>query len=151
MDLVTSLTTAQLAAGVLASLGTLLGLLAVAVRYVFTPRIVELVKKVVEDEFGSRDEAQRHQQRAEQSALKELNGRMKTLEERMAENEQASARTEATVQRIEEATTRQTQALQVISDGVTQIQKALAVGDEKLRRAEEDIKDLQRASRRRTR
>lgn len=137
--------------GLLVSLGTLLGLLAAAFRFFFSPRIVQLVKDVVAAEFTSRDEAQQLQQRAEESALKELNGRMKALEERMGENEQASARTEATVQRIEEATKRQTLILEAIGEGITEIKLGNAVQKTEIDRAKKDIEELQKSTRRRVR
>ncbi len=135
--------------GLVIAVGTVLGMLVAAIRFVFTPRIVNLVKAVVAGEFEARDEEQEKQKRAEQSALSELNGRMKAMEERMAENEQASARTEEAVQRIEGETKRQTQTLQAIVDGIGDIKETLAVQREKTSRAERDIEELQRESRRR--
>lgn len=146
-----NITLAQAVVGLLVTLGTLLGLGATAVRFIFVPRIRQMISDVVKHELDEREEQNAPLIEAEKTAIEQLATRIGTIEERMTENEKAAAETQAAVVRIEEATKRQTKTLEAISDGIEVIKEGFVVQREKVHRAEKDIEELQKSSRRRSR
>lgn len=145
------LTATQAVIGLVISLGSAVALLAAAVRFVFAPRIRQMVTEVVQQEFELREEANAKVAEAEKTAIETLATRIGVIEERMTQNEKAAAETQAAVERIEEATKRQTKTLDAIVEGIGEIKDGFIVQREKVQRAEKDIEELQKASRRRVR
>lgn len=142
------LTAAQVILGVLISLGTLLSLVAAAVRFVFVPRLRALIADVVDQKLSERDEVNAPLIEAEKTAIEQLGTRIGLIEERMTTNEKAAAETQAAVERIEEATKRQTKTLEAIAEGVGEIREGFVEQRVKVARAEKDIEELQKSRRR---
>lgn len=150
MDL-THIGAAQAIGGLLVTLGTLIALLAAAGKFVFVPRIYDMITTVVDRKLEEREKAAAPLIEAKKTAIEELGTRIGLIEERMTENEKAAAETKAAVERIEEATKRQSKTLEAIAEGIGEIKEGFVEQRVKVQRAEEDIKELQTGPRRRAR
>lgn len=145
------LSLAEKIVGILGGLVVLAAALVAVVRFFFVPKLRELIQEVVEQEFKKREEGNAAIAQAEKTAIEQLATRIGTIEERMTKNEQDAAETKAAVERIEEATKRQTKTLDAIVEGIGEIKEGFVVQREKVARAEKDIEDLQQRPRRRSR